>query len=85
MERMLTVRILTPGGTEFEARAQSVILPGADGSFGVMYGHAEMIAALAEGKAVLKSAEGRTERSIGGGIAHIKDNTVTVFTDKAAS
>lgn len=81
MDKSLRLVVVTPLGTVLDAAAQSVTLPGTDGGFGVLYGHTEMIAALAEGEIVYRSGGEVIKHKINGGIARIKNNTVTVLTD----
>lgn len=81
MEKTLLLKVVTPHGVKNEIPAHSVTLPGKDGSFGVLYGHAPMIAALGNGRIVCRTDTGETEIEIRGGIAKVKDNAVTVLTD----
>ena len=81
MDKTLRLAVVTPVGTLLDATAESVTLPGKDGSFGVLYGHAEMLAALTEGELVYRSGGEVERQKISGGIAQIKNNTVTVLTD----
>ena len=81
MDKTLRLVIVTPMGTPLDTTAESVTLPGKDGSFGVLYGHAEMLAALTEGELVYRSGGEVGRQAISGGIAQIKNNTVTVLTD----
>ena len=81
MGKTLRLAVVTPTGTLLDTTAESVTLPGKDGSFGVLYGHAEMLAALTEGELVYRSGAEVERQKISGGIARIKNNTVTVLTD----
>lgn len=48
--------IVTPGGKVLEERVESLVAPGAEGSFGVWAGHAPMVVALKNGPLTLKKA-----------------------------
>ncbi|HHY47230.1 MAG TPA: hypothetical protein GX506_08050, partial [Firmicutes bacterium] len=39
-------RVITPEGLAFSARAEIAVLPGSEGDFAVLHGHAPMVAAL---------------------------------------
>lgn len=75
---MLDVYVLSPEGTLYEGRADSVTLPGAAGRFTVLTGHAPIITVLEEGKVVCKSANGDSEFYSKGGFARVDSNKVTV-------
>lgn len=77
----LTLIVVTPEGKKLEEEADSIIIPGKDGSFGIMRGHMPMLAATAEGE--IKYKNDGTERTfpIREGIADVRKNIVTVFTD----
>jgi len=46
----LHLRIISPSRTEYDGYATMVVLPGAEGDFGVMPDHMPMIASLKSGK-----------------------------------
>lgn len=81
VEKTIKIVVVTPLGTRLVTVAESVTLPGKDGSFGVLYGHTEMLAALTEGELICRSGTDVVMQKISGGIARIKNNTVTVLTD----
>jgi len=49
MNNTMLVKITMPSETIFEAKAEMVNLPGSDGIFGVLPGHAKLIAKIAIG------------------------------------
>lgn len=74
----MTLQIISAENIEFDGTVESVTLPGQMGLFQVLNNHAAMIAALQAGT-VTYVAEGETvTRQINGGVADIKDNTVSV-------
>lgn len=78
----VAVSILTPEGKVFEGDVYSVSAPGALGSFGVLEGHAPMIAALGTG--VLKLVIGDDNRFfvVEGGFAEVRKDKVVVLADR---
>lgn len=81
MERVLTVRVITPERIVADTTATSVRVPGLDGSIGILPRHARMIAALDAGVIHLKQPGG-AERVlfVTGGFADVRDDTVRVLT-----
>ncbi len=72
----IKVRIITPVAVQHELEAETVVLPGSEGEFGVMYGHAPMIVQLKAGKISLETLN-ETSKSL-----QIKDfATVKVSAD----
>lgn len=77
----LHLEIVTPGRRVVALDVDEVILPGAEGSFGVLPGHAAMLAALGPGVAVIK-AHGRQEvLAISAGFAEVGPERVTVLAE----
>ncbi len=77
----MTLKIITAQQIEFEGEVTQVTLPGAMGKFQVLTGHAALIAALAAGEVNYTTADGQTlTQAINGGVADVKDNTVSVCT-----
>ena len=73
----------------FPATVSSVLLPGADGLFEILPGHASLLTLLGTG--ILRftpegssSREGPVELMVSGGFAEIEGDYVTVMTDVAA-
>jgi F-type H+-transporting ATPase subunit epsilon len=58
-----------------------VILPGAEGSFGVLPGHHPMLAALAPGVAICKNAGETDVMAIGSGFAEVGADRVSVLAE----
>jgi F-type H+-transporting ATPase subunit epsilon len=81
----LSLSIVTPSRKVVATEADSVIAPGSEGEFGVLPGHAPLLAALRPG-VVRYSAGGRTSRiAIGGGLAEVTQERVTVLAPTAES
>ena len=45
----MLLEVITPDETLFKGNVSHVVLPGLDGSFGILKGHAPMISALSQG------------------------------------
>lgn len=78
---MLRVRLLTPKGPVYTGDAVSVQLPGTDGLFEVLTGHAPLIAALKPGPVTIKSSSGQHAYAIGEGLAEVLGDQVIVLTE----
>lgn len=81
MARELTVRVITPERIVADTTAQSVRIPGTDGSIGILPRHARMIAALDAGLVLLRKGPGVEEALfVSGGFADVRDDTVRILT-----
>jgi len=85
MFKNFNLTIITPGSTIYNGLAQSLVLPGQDGSFGVLASHAPLISLLRKG--TLKFKDDRSNfisiRSLDDGLAKISNNTVTILLNSA--
>ena len=75
---MLKLRIITPSELLFEGEAESVTLPGTQGSFMVLDRHAPIVSSLESGKVVVKEANNAREYALNSGFVEVKDNVVVV-------
>jgi F-type H+-transporting ATPase subunit epsilon len=75
----MIVEILTPDKTLFSGEADVVTLPGAQGSFQILKNHAPMIANLSKGILSIKSAEGKQQFDVNGGLVEVLKNKVIVL------
>ncbi len=74
--------IVTPEREVFNAPIQSISLPGMEGSFGVMAGHAAIMAALEAGLVQVRGADGMEQRmAIGGGFFQMVADKATLLAD----
>jgi F-type H+-transporting ATPase subunit epsilon len=55
----MKLEIITPDKKLYEGEVKSAVFPGSEGSFGVLDGHAPMIATLRSGKVQLTERRGR--------------------------
>ncbi|NJL20739.1 MAG: F0F1 ATP synthase subunit epsilon [Leptolyngbyaceae cyanobacterium SM1_3_5] len=79
----LTVRVVAPDRTVWDASAEEVILPSTTGQLGILSGHAPLLTALDTG--VLRVREGRDWVSIAlqGGFAEVEADEVTILVNGA--
>lgn len=79
----LTVRVVAPDRTVWDASAEEVILPSTTGQLGILSGHAPLLTALDTG--VLRVRESRDWVSIAlqGGFAEVEADEVTILVNGA--
>jgi len=74
------VSVVTPEGRAFEGSAQSIVLPGAEGEFGVLSGHEVFLTALQAGALRIAKPGGETlHAAISRGFAEVHGDSVTVM------
>ncbi|MFP4332436.1 MAG: ATP synthase F1 subunit epsilon [Campylobacterales bacterium] len=84
MENVLNLSIVTPNGQIFNNKVTMVTLPGADGEFGVMPGHADTLSLLKTGVIELKKENGEIEYvAIDWGYTKVSEGSVDVLIDDA--
>jgi len=82
MAPSLTLRVITPDRIVLDETVESVRMPGADGSLGVLPRHAHLVTALDAGALVYETPGGdRKELFVSGGFAEVRDDTVRVVTE----
>ncbi|AXA35856.1 MAG: ATP synthase F1 subunit epsilon [Candidatus Hydrogenedentota bacterium] len=64
-----------------EDEITSLILPGADGYFGVLAHHAPLVATLGQGTVRVKKFDDERTYGISGGFVEVADNVVTILAD----
>jgi F-type H+-transporting ATPase subunit epsilon len=83
MADRLTLEVATPARLVVSTTADEVVVPGADGYFGVLPGHASLLALVGMGEVVYRT--GREERylAVTGGIAEVANDRVTILAQTA--
>ncbi len=76
---MLHLEILSPTGKIFEGEVNSILLPGDEGSLGVLNNHAPLISTLKEGKIEWSVNTQKEKLEIKGGVVEVLKNKVTVL------
>lgn len=79
-DRRLKVRIVTPERVVFDGDVDSVIATAFDGQFGVLPGHAPMVAQLGIGEFRVQQGDRLTWFVLGSGFLHVLDDVVSVLT-----
>lgn len=83
MAKTLTIDIVTPERRALSQEVEEVVLPGAEGSFGVLPEHEPLVAALRPGMLKIMAGGAETVYAIGGGYAEITRTKVIVLADTA--
>lgn len=77
---ILDVLIVDPNKIVYEGQSVRLFLPGKAGELAVLPGHTPLYTELIQGTVVFEEASGkRQEQLIEGGIARIKQNSVTIL------
>ncbi|MDZ4725615.1 MAG: ATP synthase F1 subunit epsilon [Leptospira sp.] len=81
MEKSLTLTIISPDRILYQGKAESVILPGAVGYFGILPGHATLVSQLDFGVIKLHTGNKEFRIAIDGGFCEVKNNEIRVLTE----
>ena len=83
MAERLTLELATPTRMVVAETVDEVVVPGSEGYFGVLPGHAPLLATLGIGELTYRS--GREERhvAVSGGFAEVRNDKVIVLADTA--
>lgn len=77
--------LVTPAKSLAKFDAEEVILPGGEGSFGVLPGHAPLLSTLQPGQVRVRNERGEEiTYTTGNGFVDVNQQKVTVLTDHAA-
>ena len=80
----LHLEIVTPEGLIFSNDAKMVVLPGADGEFGVLPGHASLVSLLQVGVVDIENLDGTHDAvAIDWGYAKIDEDKISILVDGA--
>jgi F-type H+-transporting ATPase subunit epsilon len=79
----LRLELATPTRLVVSTEAEEVVVPGADGYFGVLPGHAPLLALVGPGEVTYRT--GRAERylAVSGGFAEVGPDHVTILAETA--
>ncbi|MEX2602512.1 MAG: ATP synthase F1 subunit epsilon [Balneolaceae bacterium] len=85
MPKSFHAQILTPSGKLFDGEVTGVQLPGAEGRFEVLYGHAKIVSILDAGQVRIR-VPGKEDRlfDVEGGVVEVEDNQLTLLAESAA-
>lgn len=81
----LTVRVVSPDKTVWDATAQEVVLPSTTGQLGILSGHAPLLSALDTGVMRVRTDDNQNWVAIAlmGGFAEVEENQVTILVNSA--
>ena len=77
--------LVSPEKLAFSGEVDQVDIPGVEGDFGVLAGHAPVIAAIRPGILTMTSGGSRQKIIVLGGLAEVSDKGLTVLADVATS
>jgi F-type H+-transporting ATPase subunit epsilon len=79
----LTLELATPTRLVVSAEADEVVVPGGQGYFGVLPGHAPMLAALGIGEVIYRIGRDEHHVAVSGGFAEVRNDKVIILADSA--
>ncbi|MEB3358856.1 MAG: ATP synthase F1 subunit epsilon [Synechococcales bacterium] len=79
----LTVRVIAPDKTVWDADAEEVILPSTTGQLGILSGHAPLLTALETGVMRVRENKDWVPIALMGGFAEVENNEVTILVNGA--
>lgn len=85
MAETFQLDIVTPERTVFSGRAEELVAPGLLGEFGILPGHANLLAELGVGPLKYRSGGSEQVLAASGGFAEVTGERVTVLLDRALS
>ena len=81
-KRPMVLEIISPDKKLYEGEVKSIILPGIDGSFGILDQHAPLISALKKGEIQISVTESQKETfAVNGGVVEVLNNKVIVLAE----
>ena len=81
----LNFDLVSPEKLAFSGEVDQVDVPGVEGDFGVLAGHAPVVAAVRPGILTVRSGGTHQKIIVTGGLAEVSDNVLTVLADVATS
>jgi F-type H+-transporting ATPase subunit epsilon len=79
----LHFELVSPEKLVFSGEVEQVDVPGAEGDFGVLAGHAPMVTTLRPGVLTVKAAGGEQKIVVLGGFAEVSASGLTILADTA--
>ena len=81
----LKLSIVAPNGEIFSDEVKTVTLPGKEGEFGVLPGHASLVSSLTVGVIVIEKADSTEAVAINWGHVKVSESSVDVLVDGAVA
>ncbi len=79
----LSVRVIAPDKTVWDAKADEVILPSTTGQLGILGGHAPLLTALDTGVMRVRADKNWVPIALMGGFAEVENDEVTILVNGA--
>jgi F-type H+-transporting ATPase subunit epsilon len=79
----LTLEIVTPERVTFRGVVEEVTIPGTEGEFGVLKGHAPMLASVDDGELSFLQDHTKSRYAVHSGYAEVSSSKVTVLVESA--
>lgn len=83
MAQTFTFELVSPERVLLSVDAEQVELPGSEGDFTVLAGHAPVVASLRPGTIHSRSATGKSSIFVHGGVADVRPTGLVVLAEKA--
>ena len=83
MAERLTLELATPTRLVVTAEADEVVVPGSQGYFGVLPGHAPLLATLGIGEVTYRIGRDEHHVAVSGGFAEVRNDKVIILADSA--
>ena len=81
----MKLSIVAPNGLIFSDDVKTVTLPGKEGEFGVLPGHASLVSSLTVGVIIIEKADSTEAVAINWGHVKVSENSVDVLVDGAVA
>ena len=83
MADQLTLELATPTKLAVSATVDEVVIPGSQGYFGVLPGHAPLLATLGIGELTYRIGRDERHLAVSGGFAEVRNDKVIILADSA--
>ncbi|WRF15226.1 F0F1 ATP synthase subunit epsilon [Helicobacter pylori] len=80
---LLKISVVVPEGEVYIGEVKSVVLPGVEGEFGVLYGHSNMITLLQAGVVEIETENQKEHIAINWGYTEVTNERVDILADGA--
>jgi F-type H+-transporting ATPase subunit epsilon len=75
------LKVITPTELVVDEQVDEVVAPGEVGEFGILPGHVPFLTALHSGELKYKIGNSETKLVVEGGVADVRNDTVSILTD----
>jgi len=75
------LKVITPTELVVDEQVDEVVAPGEVGEFGILPGHVPFLTTLHSGELKYKIGNSETKLVVEGGVADVRDDTVSILTD----